>query len=42
MLINYVKVQGLLSFGRNGIDLPLEPLNVLIGRRARRRYPVCR
>lgn len=31
MLINYVKVQGLLSFGRDGIDLPLEPLNVLIG-----------
>ena len=31
MLINCLKVQGLLSFGREGIDLPLEPLNVLIG-----------
>ena len=31
MLINRLKVQGLLSFGRDGIDLPLEPLNVLIG-----------
>ena len=31
MLINRLKVQGLLSFGSDGIDLPLEPLNVLIG-----------
>ena len=31
VLINCLKVQGLLSFGREGIDLPLEPLNVLIG-----------
>ena len=31
MLINYLKVAGLLSFGREGIDLPLTPLNVLIG-----------
>jgi len=31
MLIHRLKVAGLLSFGRNGIDLPLEPLNVLIG-----------
>ena len=31
MLINYLKVEGLLSFGREGIDLPLKALNVLIG-----------
>ena len=31
MLINCMKVEGLLSFGREGIDLPMEPLNVLIG-----------
>jgi predicted ATPase len=31
MLIRCLKVSGLLSFGPNGIDLPLEPLNVLIG-----------
>jgi predicted ATPase len=30
-LIRRLKVSGLLSFGLNGIDLPLEPLNVLIG-----------
>jgi len=31
MLIQRLKVSGLLSFGPNGIDLPLEGLNVLIG-----------
>ena len=31
MLINRLKVTGLLSFGPNEIDLPMEPLNVLIG-----------
>ena len=31
MLIQRLKVSGLLSFGPKGIDLPLEPLNVLIG-----------
>ena len=31
MLIHNLKVSGLLSFGPNGIDLPMEPLNVLIG-----------
>ena len=31
MLIRRVKVAGLLSFGPEGIDLPLQPLNVLIG-----------
>lgn len=31
MLIRRLKVSGLLSFGPNGIDLPLESLNVLIG-----------
>ena len=31
MLIHKLKVSGLLSFGPDGIDLPLEPLNVLIG-----------
>ncbi|HEX9735924.1 MAG TPA: AAA family ATPase [Thermoanaerobaculia bacterium] len=31
MLIRRLKVSGLLSFGRQGIDLGLEPLNVLIG-----------
>jgi len=31
MLIRRLKVAGLLSFGPQGIDLPLEPLNVLIG-----------
>ena len=31
MLIERLRVQGLLSFGPSGIDLPLEPLNVLIG-----------
>ena len=31
MLIERLQVQGLLSFGPEGIDLPLEPLNVLIG-----------
>ena len=31
MLIHRLKVTGLLSFGPNGIDLPMEPLNVLIG-----------
>jgi len=31
MLIQRLKVSGLLSFGPTGIDLPLEPLNVLIG-----------
>ena len=31
MLIHRLKVSGLLSFGPNGVDLPMEPLNVLIG-----------
>ena len=31
MLIHRMKVSGLLSFGPNGVDLPMEPLNVLIG-----------
>ena len=31
MLIERLRVQGLLSFGPDGIDLPMEPLNVLIG-----------
>lgn len=31
MLIRKMKVSGLLSFGREGIDLELKPLNVLIG-----------
>src|SRR5712692_5077744 len=31
MLIRRLRVSGLLSFGPQGIDLPMEPLNVLIG-----------
>jgi predicted ATPase len=31
VLIQRLRVSGLLSFGPTGIDLPLEPLNVLIG-----------
>ena len=31
MMIHRLKVAGLLSFGPQGIDLPMEPLNVLIG-----------
>jgi predicted ATPase len=31
MLVQRLKVSGLLSFGPRGIDLPLDPLNVLIG-----------
>jgi predicted ATPase len=31
MLIHRLKVSGLLSFGRKGIDLPMRKLNVLIG-----------
>ena len=31
MMIHRLKVSGLLSFGSQGIDLPMEPLNVLIG-----------
>ena len=31
MLIERLQVRGLLSFGPNGIDLEMEPLNVLIG-----------
>lgn len=31
MLIHHLKVSGLLSFGRKGIDLPMKKLNVLIG-----------
>ena len=31
MLIQNLKASGLLSFGPNGIDLPMRPLNVLIG-----------
>ena len=30
-LIQRLKISGMLSFGREGIDLPMEPLNVLIG-----------
>ncbi len=31
MLIHQLKISGMLSFGPEGIDLPMEPLNVLIG-----------
>ena len=31
MTIHRLKVSGLLSFGPQGIDLPMEPLNILIG-----------
>ena len=31
MLIRRLKISGMLSFGPRGIDLPMEPLNVLIG-----------
>ena len=31
MLIRRLKINGMLSFGPQGIDLPMEPLNVLIG-----------
>lgn len=31
MLIQHLKVSGLLSFGPDGIDLPMRPLNVFIG-----------
>ncbi len=31
MLIERLQVRGLLSFGPDGVDLPLEPLNVIIG-----------
>ena len=31
MLIRRLKISGMLSFGPQGIDLPMEPLNVLIG-----------
>ncbi|MDD9981262.1 MAG: AAA family ATPase [Gammaproteobacteria bacterium] len=31
MLIRRLKISGLLSFGPDGVDLPMEPLNVLIG-----------
>jgi predicted ATPase len=31
MLIKHLKVAGLLSFGRTGIDLPMQGLNVFIG-----------
>ncbi len=31
MLIRRLKISGMLSFGPDGIDLPMEPLNVLIG-----------
>ena len=31
MLLHRLKVAGLLSFGPDGVDLPVEPLNVLIG-----------
>ena len=31
MLLRRLRISGLLSFGPKGIDLPLEPLNVLIG-----------
>ena len=30
-LIQRLKISGMLSFGPEGIDLPMEPLNVLIG-----------
>ncbi len=33
MLIQRLKVSGLLSFGPRGIDLSMEPLTVLIGAR---------
>ncbi len=31
LLIRRLKISGMLSFGSEGIDLPMEPLNVLIG-----------
>ena len=31
MMLHRLKISGLLSFGPQGIDLPMEPLNVLIG-----------
>ena len=31
MLIRRLKVSGLLSFGPRGVDLPMEPLSVVIG-----------
>ena len=31
LLIRRLKISGMLSFGPQGIDLPMEPLNVLIG-----------
>ena len=31
MMMHKLKVSGLLSFGLQGIDLSMEPLNVLIG-----------
>ena len=31
MLLHRLKVSGMLSFGPKGLDLALEPLNVLIG-----------
>ena len=31
MLLRRLKLSGLLSFGPRGVDLPLAPLNVLIG-----------
>ena len=31
LLIHQLKISGMLSFGPEGIDLPMEPLNVLIG-----------
>ena len=31
MLIQRLKISGMLSFGPEGIDLPMEPLNILIG-----------
>ena len=31
LLIHRLKISGMLSFGPQGIDLPMEPLNVLIG-----------
>ena len=31
MLFHRLKITGLLSFGPAGVDLPMEPLNVLIG-----------
>ena len=30
-MLRRLKVSGMLSFGPKGLDLPLEPLNVLIG-----------